>query len=65
MLVIGASSIFGAQLEDSFDVPGLDSQKAVELLEETGSDQAGAGVRTKSTNPSGRIRSPFHAPSCR
>ncbi len=30
--VIGASSSFGRELEDSFEVPGLDSQQALELL---------------------------------
>ncbi len=41
VLVIGASSSFGQQLEDSFQAPGVDSQKATELLSAAGSDQAG------------------------
>ncbi len=41
VLVVGASSAFGAKLEDSFRVPGLDSQQANDLLEEAGSGQAG------------------------
>jgi RND superfamily putative drug exporter len=41
ILVIGASSAFGAELEDSMEVPGLDSQAAVDLLSEAGSDTAG------------------------
>ncbi len=41
-IVIGASVGFGKELEDSFDVPGLDSQVALDLLTEAESDQAGA-----------------------
>jgi putative drug exporter of the RND superfamily len=41
ILVIGASSAFGADLEDSMEVPGLDSQAAVDLLSEAGSETAG------------------------
>ncbi len=41
VLVIGASGAFGRDLEDSFDVPGLDSQDAVDLLSEARSDRAG------------------------
>ena len=41
VLVIGASSSFGRVLEDSFQAPGVDSQKATELLSAAGSDQAG------------------------
>jgi len=33
-LVIGMSAGFGRELEDSFAVPGLDSQQAIELLSE-------------------------------
>ena len=41
VLVVGASSAFGAKLQDSFRVPGLDSQQANDLLESAGSGQAG------------------------
>ena len=41
VLVIGASGAFGRDLEDSFEVPGLDSQQATELLTAARSDQAG------------------------
>ena len=41
VLVIGASGAFGRDLEDSFEVPGLDSQQATELLTAAGSDHAG------------------------
>jgi len=41
VLVIGASSAFGQELEDSFEVPGLDSQQAVDLLTAAQSDHAG------------------------
>jgi RND superfamily putative drug exporter len=41
VLVIGAAGAVGRELEDSFEVPGVDSQQAAELLERAGSDQAG------------------------
>jgi RND superfamily putative drug exporter len=41
VLVIAASGAHGRDLEDTFDVPGLDSQQARELLTAAGSDRAG------------------------
>lgn len=41
VLVIGMSAGFGRELEDSFSVPGLDSQNAIDLLSEAQSDRAG------------------------
>ena len=41
VLVVGASSAFGEKLDDSFGAPGLDSQKATDLLSAAGSDRAG------------------------
>ena len=41
VLVIAASSGVGRDLEDSFDVPGLDSQQAGALLSAAGSERAG------------------------
>ena len=41
LLVIGASSVFGEELTDSMEVPGLDSQAAVDLLTAAESDAAG------------------------
>jgi putative drug exporter of the RND superfamily len=41
VLVIGASGAFGRQLEDTFGAPGVDSQKAVELLTAARSDDGG------------------------
>ena len=41
VLVIAASGSFGRELEDSFEVPGLDSQEAADLLSATESDRAG------------------------
>ena len=41
VLVIGASGAFGQELEDSFEVPGLDSQEAADLLTAARSDQVG------------------------
>ena len=40
-LVIGAAGLFGQELEDAFEVPGLDSQEATELLSAAHSDSAG------------------------
>lgn len=40
-LVIGATSTFGGELEDSLEVPGLDSQAAMDLLSSAESDSAG------------------------
>ena len=39
--IVAASATVGEELEDSFDVPGLDSQRAVDLLSEAGADSAG------------------------
>ncbi|MDA3039179.1 MAG: MMPL family transporter [Actinomycetota bacterium] len=39
--VIGSSQAFGRNLEDSFEVPGLDSQLALELLTTARSESAG------------------------
>jgi RND superfamily putative drug exporter len=41
VLVIAASGAFGRALEDSFQAPGLDSQRATELLTAARSDEAG------------------------
>lgn len=41
VIVIAASGSFGRKLEDSFEVPGLDSQNAVDLLRSAQSDLAG------------------------
>ena len=41
VLVVAASGTLGRELEDSFEVPGLDSQQATELLAAARSDEAG------------------------
>ena len=41
VLVIGGAGAFGQELEDSFQVPGLDSQEATDLLTAAQSDTAG------------------------
>ncbi len=41
VVVVGSSATFGRTLEDSFAVPGLDSQNAVDLLTSAQSDRAG------------------------
>ena len=40
-VVLGSSALFGRELSDSFEVPGLDSQNAVDLLTAAQSDRAG------------------------
>ena len=40
-VVVGASATFGRELEDSFDAPGLDSSKALDLLTSAQSESAG------------------------
>ncbi len=52
--VVGASSAFGRELEDSFDVPGVDSQQALELLSAAKSDSAGLTAQVVLTPRSGR-----------
>jgi RND superfamily putative drug exporter len=47
--VIAASAAFGRDLEDSFAVPGLDSQRATELLSQANSDRAGVTARVVAT----------------
>ena len=42
LLVVGASASLGEEMEDSFVVPGLDSQAAVDLLQSGGA--AGGGI---------------------
>ncbi len=49
VVVISASSAFGRDLEDTFEVPGLDSQIATDLLSDAGSDQAGLTARVVAT----------------
>lgn len=41
LAIIGSATVFGRELTDSFDVPGLDSQAAIDLLSEANSEQAG------------------------
>ena len=49
VLVIGASSAFGQELSDTFEVPGLDSQDATDLLTAAQSDRAGLTARVVMT----------------
>ena len=39
--VIGASATFGSALDDSFGVPGSDSDRAIQLLDRAGAEQSG------------------------
>jgi len=45
VVIIAASATFGRELEDTFNVPGLDSQDAIDLLSEAQSDRAGLTVQ--------------------
>lgn len=47
--VIVASTMVGKEMEESFEVPGLDSQVAVDLLSEAGATQAGLTARVVAT----------------
>ncbi len=49
LVVIGAASSFGHALEDSFRVPGLDSQQANDLLAAAGTGQAGVTAQIVAT----------------
>jgi len=49
LVVIGAASAFGRELEDSMEVPGLDSQAAVDLLSAADSDSAGLTAQVVAT----------------
>ncbi len=51
--IIGSSQAFGRTLEDAFDVPGLDSQTALDLLSEAQSDAAGLSTQIVATPTSG------------
>jgi len=48
-LVITLSRAYGSELEDTFDVPGLDSQEAFNLLESSQSESAGLTARVVAT----------------
>jgi RND superfamily putative drug exporter len=52
-MVIGASGAFGRELEDSFEVPGLDSQNAIDLLLAAQSDRAGLTAQVVMTPQDG------------
>ncbi|MEE8600074.1 MMPL family transporter [Euzebya tangerina] len=51
--VVGASATVGAELEDTIEVPGVDSQAALDLLEETGATQAGVTAQVVVAAPNG------------
>ena len=64
VLVIGASGAFGQDLEDSFEVPGLDSQEAADLLTAARSDQVGLTAQVVLT-PRDERATFFDAPDAR
>ena len=53
VVIVVASIGVGREMEDSFDVPGVDSQRATELLESAASDRAGLTARVVATPASG------------
>ncbi len=62
VLVFFASSVFGRDLVDSNEVPGLDSQMAMDLLMAAQSDQAGLTAQVVLTPPDGTF---FDSPEAR
>ena len=60
VLVIVSSNLFGAETEDSFDAPGVDSAIAIDLLSESGSDRAGLTARVVAATDVG-----FESPDAR
>ncbi len=48
-IVVVTAATGGAELEDSFDVPGLDSQRAIDLLSEAGADSSGITAQVVTT----------------
>ena len=51
--VIGASAAFGGELDDSFGVPGSDSDRAIALLDRGGDERAGLTAQVVLTPSSG------------
>ena len=49
LLVVTAAGSLGRELGDSFEVPGLDSQEAADLLSRTESDRAGLTAQVVAT----------------
>lgn len=49
VVVVGTSAVAGDELEDSFAVPGADSELAVDLLSEAGVDEAGLTAQIVAT----------------
>ena len=49
VVIVTASVGLGREMEDSFDVPGVDSQQATELLSAAASDRAGLTARVVAT----------------
>ena len=49
LVVIGAASAFGRELKDSMEVPGLDSQAAVDLLSAAENESAGLTAQVVAT----------------
>src|SRR5690606_6497093 len=60
VVVIVSSNLFGAETEDSFDAPGVDSAIAMDLLSESGSDRAGLTARVVAATDLG-----FESPDAR
>ena len=61
VLVVVSSAAFGRDLEDPFEAPGLDSQKATELLEQADAGERGLGadvVLTPRADVAGSLASP-------
>ena len=55
VFVVAAAATFGKQLEDSYAVPGLDSQRAVDLAASGGSDRGGLTAQIVASPLDGRV----------
>ncbi|WP_435600662.1 MMPL family transporter [Streptomyces sp. C10-9-1] len=64
VVVITASAMAGRDLEDTLEAPGLDSQRAVELLSAAGSSDAGLTARVTAT-PREASETFFDSPAAR
>ena len=62
--VVIAAGTVGGELEDTFEVPGLDSQVAVDLLSDAESERAGLTARLVAT-PADDAETFFDSPSAR
>ena len=62
VIVLGASGrIAGGELHDEFSIPGVESQQALDVLEDTFPEQAGARAQVVVHTPDGQLADPASA----